>query len=84
MPVAWSCSSRRSPESDARESLDSAGDPTTLTRAMLASIDNNIWGLLVVPVGVALGFGPAILAWLWMSRGQTRKSDHQSTTESEE
>ncbi|MCL4179154.1 MAG: hypothetical protein KJ072_15610 [Verrucomicrobia bacterium] len=40
---------------------------------MLANIDNNIWGLLVVPVGLVLGFGPAIAAWLWMSyRPQTR------------
>jgi hypothetical protein len=32
---------------------------------MVAMMDNNIWGLLVVPVGVCLGFGPVIVAWLW-------------------
>jgi hypothetical protein len=38
---------------------------------MVANIDSNIWGLLVVPVGVVLGFGPVIIAWLWMTYGQT-------------
>jgi hypothetical protein len=41
---------------------------------MLANIDSNIWGLLVVPVGVALGFGPVIVAWLWASADRTEKN----------
>jgi hypothetical protein len=51
---------------------------------MLANIDSNIWGLLVVPVGVVLGFGPAIVAWLWMSYGRTSKPGPRHPHEIEE
>jgi hypothetical protein len=51
---------------------------------MLANIDNNVWGLLAVPVGILLGFGPAILAWLWMSRSPGDKPGGRATRELEE
>ena len=53
---------------------------------MFAIIDSNIWGLLVVPVGLVLGFGPAIAAWLWMSyKPQTRTGqDSRKPLETEE
>jgi len=41
---------------------------------MLANIDSNIWGLLAVPVGLALGFGPVIIAWLWASADRTDRN----------
>lgn len=31
---------------------------------MLAAIDANIWGLLVVPVGLSICFGPGLVVWL--------------------
>jgi len=31
---------------------------------MLGLDDSNIWGFLAVPVGVAVCFGPALLAWI--------------------
>lgn len=51
---------------------------------MLANIDSNIWGLLVVPVGLALGFGPVIFAWLWSSYGRSEKPNARLDQEPEE
>ncbi|MHB8522338.1 MAG: hypothetical protein ACYDH9_16480 [Limisphaerales bacterium] len=31
---------------------------------MIASIDMNIWGLLAMPTGLVICFGPALLSWL--------------------
>jgi hypothetical protein len=31
---------------------------------MLDYLDSNIWGLLVVPVGVLICFGPVIIPWI--------------------
>jgi hypothetical protein len=51
---------------------------------MLANIDNNIWGLLAVPVGVLLGFGPAIVAWLLRSYRRTNRPSPRHPPEPEE
>lgn len=31
---------------------------------MFAVFDNNYWGIWAVPLGVLIGFGPALVTWL--------------------
>lgn len=35
--------------------------------------DMNWWGLLVVPLGVAICFGPVIVAWAMAGRSEARE-----------
>jgi len=40
--------------------------------------DMNYWGLVVVPIGVAICFGPALIAWVkaeWFTDTQSEKKD---------
>jgi len=40
--------------------------------------DLSIWGVLAMPLGVALCFGPALLVWLKEELGSAEKhKDHQ-------
>jgi hypothetical protein len=39
---------------------------------MIAVVDMNIWGLLAMPTGLVICFGPALAVWLWQElRGQS-------------
>ncbi len=51
---------------------------------MLAYIDSNIWGLLVVPVGVTLGFGAVVVTWLRRSYGKSSRPTIRHTSDPEE
>jgi hypothetical protein len=51
---------------------------------MLANIDSNIWGLLAVPVGLALGFGPVVIAWLWSSYDRSGKAKRPQSPDAED
>ncbi len=43
----------------------------------LLNSDLSIWGVLAMPVGVALCFGPALLVWLKEElRGPGQRKDH--------
>jgi hypothetical protein len=33
------------------------------------------WSIFVVPIGVAICFGPALIAWVWMERRSGRESN---------
>jgi hypothetical protein len=38
--------------------------PPAILRAFMTDTDLALWGMIVVPVGVAICFGPALLVWL--------------------
>jgi hypothetical protein len=43
---------------------------------MLGLNDSNIWGFLAIPVGLAIGFGPALFVWVKREYGpQSNKPD---------
>jgi hypothetical protein len=44
----------------------------------MTDTDLALWGMIVVPVGVALCFGPALLVWLRdeFRAGAARKQEH--------
>jgi hypothetical protein len=41
--------------------------------------NTNYWGLWVVPVGVALCFGPALLVWLKAELSEKEEEEPQGT-----
>lgn len=51
---------------------------------MLAFLDSNVWGLLVVPVGLLLGFGPVIVAWLYEAYGRQERVNARDPSEAED
>lgn len=40
-------------------------------------MDVNIWGEFVVPVGIIICFGPALLAWALMGFGAKKQKDEK-------
>jgi hypothetical protein len=45
----------------------------------MTDINLNLWGLIVVPVGVTICFGPALLVWLReeIRAGAEEKKNHR-------
>jgi hypothetical protein len=51
--------------------------PIAHPAAVMTELDLAWWGLIVVPVGVAICFGPALLVWLVQEfRGDTAEKDY--------
>jgi hypothetical protein len=38
---------------------------------MTTLIDDNIWGIIAMPIGISVCFGPALICWLIEERRQT-------------
>jgi hypothetical protein len=50
---------------------------------MMASMNSNIWGLIAMPLGVLLCFGPALFAWV-KAECQSEPPDNRRNTRSNE
>ena len=37
-------------------------------------MDVNLWGIFAMPVGLLLGFGPVLIAWMLHERGNASKN----------
>jgi hypothetical protein len=48
-----------------------------MKRRMFAMMDANIWGLLAVPVGVAICFGPALVAWVLLELNSSSETSQK-------
>jgi hypothetical protein len=40
--------------------------------------DMNYWGIVVVPIGIVLGFGPAMLVWWLVDSRREQRRDAKS------
>jgi hypothetical protein len=47
----------------AQNSFTTFPQPANLC-ALMTDVDLALWGMIVVPIGVAICFGPALLCWL--------------------